>query len=101
MGQPPTLESLKLAKPDCVLYAGESGTAHALADALADYRKDPGVHAEMTLILSDASVDVYKRQEVAPNTTADGRHQNRRVDIQLLTNMSAAPNAQTASTSSR
>jgi len=56
MGQPPTLESLKLAKPDCVLYAGESGTAHALADALADYRKDPGVHAEMTLILSDASV---------------------------------------------
>lgn len=42
-------------------------------------------------------IGIGKDKEVAPNTTADGRHQNRRVDIRLLTNMSAAPNAQTAS----
>jgi outer membrane protein OmpA-like peptidoglycan-associated protein len=46
-------------------------------------------------------IGIGKDKEVAPNTTADGRHQNRRVDIRLLTNMSATPNAQTASTSSR
>jgi OOP family OmpA-OmpF porin len=46
-------------------------------------------------------IGIGKDKEVAPNTTADGRHQNRRVDIRLLTNMSAAPSAQTASTSSR
>jgi OOP family OmpA-OmpF porin len=46
-------------------------------------------------------IGIGKDKEVASNTTADGRHQNRRVDIRLLTNMSAAPNPQTASASSR
>lgn len=41
-------------------------------------------------------VGIGKDKEVAPNTTADGRRQNRRVDVQLLTNMSS-PNTQTAS----
>jgi OOP family OmpA-OmpF porin len=46
-------------------------------------------------------IGIGKDKEVAANTTADGRRQNRRVEIRLLTNMSSAPNAQTASTSSR
>lgn len=33
-------------------------------------------------------IGIGKDQEVAPNTTADGRHKNRRVEIQMLTNMS-------------
>jgi outer membrane protein OmpA-like peptidoglycan-associated protein len=41
-------------------------------------------------------IGIGKDKEVAPNTTADGRRQNRRVDVQLLTNISA-PNNQTAS----
>jgi outer membrane protein OmpA-like peptidoglycan-associated protein len=32
-------------------------------------------------------IGIGKDKEVAPNTTADGRKQNRRVEIQLLTNM--------------
>jgi OmpA-OmpF porin, OOP family len=32
-------------------------------------------------------IGIGKDQEVAPNTTADGRKQNRRVEVQLLTNM--------------
>lgn len=42
-------------------------------------------------------IGIGKDKQVAPNTTADGRRQNRRVDVQLLTNMSAASNNQTAS----
>ena len=42
-------------------------------------------------------IGIGKDKEVAPNTTAEGRKQNRRVEIQLLTNMSSE-NAQTAST---
>jgi len=34
-------------------------------------------------------IGIGKDKEVAPNTTADGRKQNRRVEIQLLTNMGA------------
>ena len=41
-------------------------------------------------------IGIGKDKEVAPNTTADGRKQNRRVEIQLLTNMTAS-NDQTAS----
>jgi outer membrane protein OmpA-like peptidoglycan-associated protein len=41
-------------------------------------------------------IGIGKDKEVAPNTSADGRRQNRRVDIQLLTNMSSS-NTQTAS----
>jgi outer membrane protein OmpA-like peptidoglycan-associated protein len=33
-------------------------------------------------------IGIGKDKEVAPNTTAEGRKQNRRVEIQLLTNMS-------------
>ena len=41
-------------------------------------------------------IGIGKDQEVAPNTTAEGRKQNRRVEIQLLSNMSSE-NQQTAS----
>jgi outer membrane protein OmpA-like peptidoglycan-associated protein len=41
-------------------------------------------------------IGIGKDKEVAPNTTAEGRKQNRRVEVQLLTNMSSE-NAQTAS----
>jgi outer membrane protein OmpA-like peptidoglycan-associated protein len=48
-------------------------------------------------------IGIGKDKEVAPNTTADGRKQNRRVEIQLLTNMNttgqttaAAPSAPAA-----
>jgi len=34
-------------------------------------------------------IGIGKDQEVAPNTTAEGRKQNRRVEIQLLSNMSS------------
>jgi outer membrane protein OmpA-like peptidoglycan-associated protein len=36
-------------------------------------------------------IGIGKDQEVAPNTTAAGRKQNRRVEVQLLTNMGTAP----------
>jgi outer membrane protein OmpA-like peptidoglycan-associated protein len=41
-------------------------------------------------------IGIGKDKEVAPNTTAEGRKQNRRVEIQLLSNMSDQ-NAQSAS----
>lgn len=41
-------------------------------------------------------IGIGKDKEVAPNTTADGRKQNRRVEIQLLSNMS---NGETPATS--
>jgi len=43
-------------------------------------------------------IGIGKDKEVAPNSTADGRKQNRRVEIQLLTNMGNTDN-QTATTS--
>jgi outer membrane protein OmpA-like peptidoglycan-associated protein len=43
-------------------------------------------------------IGIGKDKEVAPNNTADGRKQNRRVEIQLLTNMGNTDN-QTATTS--
>ncbi|HUD12602.1 MAG TPA: OmpA family protein [Terracidiphilus sp.] len=42
-------------------------------------------------------IGIGKDKEVAPNTTADGRKQNRRVEIQLLTNMGGDQNTQSAS----
>jgi outer membrane protein OmpA-like peptidoglycan-associated protein len=45
-------------------------------------------------------IGIGKDNAVAPNTTADGRKQNRRVEIQLLSNMSDQQGAQTASNSS-
>jgi len=36
-------------------------------------------------------IGIGKDKEVAPNTTAEGRKQNRRVEVRLLSNMSAAP----------
>jgi OOP family OmpA-OmpF porin len=44
-------------------------------------------------------IGIGKDKEVAPNTTADGRKQNRRVEIQLLTNMGGDANTQSASAS--
>jgi outer membrane protein OmpA-like peptidoglycan-associated protein len=44
-------------------------------------------------------IGIGKDKEVAPNTTAEGRKQNRRVEIQLLSNMSSE-NQQTASNQS-
>jgi len=38
-------------------------------------------------------IGIGKDKEVAPNTTAEGRKQNRRVEIQLLSNMSGETNA--------
>jgi len=38
-------------------------------------------------------IGIGKDKEVAPNTTADGRKQNRRVEVQLLSNMSGDTNA--------
>lgn len=43
-------------------------------------------------------IGIGKDKEVAPNTTADGRKQNRRVEVQLLSNMS---NGQAPATSSQ
>jgi len=63
------------------------------ADAVVQYLASKyGVEAHRFYLIG-----IGKDKEVAPNTTADGRHQNRRVDVQLLTNMSAATNNQTAS----
>jgi outer membrane protein OmpA-like peptidoglycan-associated protein len=42
-------------------------------------------------------IGIGKDQEVAPNTTAEGRKQNRRVEVQLLSNMSGQSTGQTAS----
>ena len=41
-------------------------------------------------------IGIGKDNEVAPNTTADGRKQNRRVEVRLLTNM-GEPDSQSAS----
>jgi outer membrane protein OmpA-like peptidoglycan-associated protein len=41
-------------------------------------------------------IGIGKDKEVAPNTTADGRKQNRRVEIQMLTNMGGDQNPQSA-----
>ena len=41
-------------------------------------------------------IGIGKDKEVAPNTTADGRKQNRRVQVQLLSNMAPATSAPTA-----
>jgi OmpA-OmpF porin, OOP family len=45
-------------------------------------------------------IGIGKDKEVAPNTTADGRKQNRRVEIQLLTNMGGDQAPQTAAANS-
>lgn len=42
-------------------------------------------------------IGIGKDKEVAPNTTAEGRKQNRRVEIQMLTNMGSDQSNQTAS----
>jgi outer membrane protein OmpA-like peptidoglycan-associated protein len=42
-------------------------------------------------------IGIGKDKEVAPNTTAEGRKQNRRVEVQLLSNMSDQGSSQTAS----
>jgi OmpA-OmpF porin, OOP family len=42
-------------------------------------------------------IGIGKDKEVAPNTTAEGRKQNRRVEVQLLSNMSDQGSGQTAS----
>jgi OmpA-OmpF porin, OOP family len=41
-------------------------------------------------------IGIGKDKEVAPNTTADGRKQNRRVEVQLLSNMSGQTSATSA-----
>jgi len=41
-------------------------------------------------------IGIGKDKEVAPNTTAEGRKQNRRVEIQLLTNMGSSDQTTTA-----
>ncbi len=45
-------------------------------------------------------IGIGKDKEVAPNNTAEGRRQNRRVEIQLLTNMGGDQAPQTASNQS-
>jgi OOP family OmpA-OmpF porin len=45
-------------------------------------------------------IGIGKDQEVAPNTTAEGRKQNRRVEVQLLSNMTDQGAGQTASNAS-
>ncbi len=42
-------------------------------------------------------IGIGKDKEVAPNTTADGRKQNRRVEVQLLSNMNSDQAPATAS----
>jgi outer membrane protein OmpA-like peptidoglycan-associated protein len=44
-------------------------------------------------------IGIGKDNAVAPNTTADGRKQNRRVEVQLLSNMGDQGGSQTASSS--
>ena len=41
-------------------------------------------------------IGIGKDKEVAPNDTADGRKQNRRVQVQLLSNMSDGQNTATS-----
>jgi len=43
-------------------------------------------------------IGIGKDKEVAPNTTAEGRKQNRRVEIQLLSNMSSGQGTATSQT---
>jgi len=57
------------------------------ADAVVQYLASKyGVEARRFYLIG-----IGKDKEVAPNTTADGRKQNRRVEIQLLSNMSNGP----------
>jgi len=42
-------------------------------------------------------IGIGKDKEVAPNTTAEGRKQNRRVQVQMLTNMGGDEGTQSAS----
>jgi len=63
------------------------------ADAVVQYLASKyGIEAHRFYLIG-----IGKDKEVAPNTTADGRRQNRRVDVQLLTNMAAPTDNQTAS----
>jgi outer membrane protein OmpA-like peptidoglycan-associated protein len=63
------------------------------ADAVVQYLASKyGVSAHRFYLIG-----IGKDQEVAPNTTAEGRKQNRRVEVQLLSNMSDQGGAQTAS----
>jgi outer membrane protein OmpA-like peptidoglycan-associated protein len=41
-------------------------------------------------------IGIGKDKEVAPNTTAEGRKQNRRVEVQLLSNMSSGQGTTTS-----
>jgi outer membrane protein OmpA-like peptidoglycan-associated protein len=69
-------------------FAAQLGTAKSyILDLAAKY----GVAAHRFYLIG-----IGKDKEVAPNTTADGRKQNRRVEVQLLSNMS---NGQTTATS--
>ncbi len=64
------------------------------ADAVVQYLASKyGVEARRFYLIG-----IGKDKEVAPNTTADGRKQNRRVEIQLLSNMS---NGQAPATTSQ
>ena len=63
------------------------------ADAVVQYMASKyGVAAHRFYLIG-----IGKDKEVAPNNTAEGRKQNRRVEIQLLTNMSGDQAPQTAS----
>lgn len=69
MGEPPTTSALESEDPDCVLYAGEPGPAHALLNSLRDFLKarerQPTQNNStalssadsITVVLSDASVN--------------------------------------------
>ncbi|HEV2486438.1 MAG TPA: OmpA family protein [Terracidiphilus sp.] len=63
------------------------------ADAVVQYLASKyGVEAHRFYLIG-----IGKDHEVAPNTTAEGRKQNRRVEVQLLSNMSDQSTQQTAS----
>jgi outer membrane protein OmpA-like peptidoglycan-associated protein len=63
------------------------------ADAVVQYLASKyGVEARRFYLIG-----IGKDKEVAPNTTADGRKQNRRVEIQLLSNMSNGQGTNAAS----
>ena len=58
--------------------------SHRRADAVVQYLASKyGVAAHRFYLIG-----IGKDKEVAPNTTAEGRKQNRRVEVQLLSNMS-------------
>jgi outer membrane protein OmpA-like peptidoglycan-associated protein len=59
------------------------------ADAVVQYLASKyGIEARRFYLIG-----IGKDKEVAPNTTAEGRKQNRRVEVQLLSNMSGQTNA--------